>query len=197
MPGVAFDLASFSFHVPSCRSAAKDTAPAKEQIATVNPIVLIFMALIETGFRSVVNAFLGLPINVEVLVNCQSAGSDQRNVLRAYRSPLPWPGRGEGEGRCSAIGSESLASWQLEFEPLTFILSPSLRGEAALLQPQLTINEHYQINVRTAALLPGAVTPAQDWAAHVFRVLAEPALSEVEGAFRPSEIPLSLCFHAK
>ena len=95
----------------------------------------------------------GLPINVEVLVNCQSAGSDQRNVLRAYRSPLPWPGRGEGEGRCSAIGSESLASWQLEFEPLTFILSPSLRGEAVLLQPQLTINEHYQINVRTAALL--------------------------------------------
>ena len=75
------------------------------------------MALIETGFRTVVNAFLGLPINVEVLVNCQSAGSDQRNVLRAYRSPLPWPGRGEGEGRCSAIGSESLASWQLEFEP--------------------------------------------------------------------------------
>jgi len=139
----------------------------------------------------------GLPINVEVLVNCQSAGSDQRNVLRAYRSPLPWPGRGEGEGRCSAIGSESLASWQLEFEPLTFILSPSLRGEAALLQPQLTINEHYQINVRTAALLSGTVTPAQDWAAHVFRVLAEPALSEVEGAFRPSEIPLSLCFHAK
>src|SRR5437764_15294090 len=64
IPGVAFDLASFSFHVPSCRSAAKDTAPAKEQIATVNPIVLIFMALIETGFRSVVNAFLGLPINV-------------------------------------------------------------------------------------------------------------------------------------
>src|SRR5947207_4517321 len=65
-----------------------------------------------------------LPINVEVLVNCQSAGSDQRNVLRAYRSPLPWPGRGEGKGRCSAIGSETLASWQLEFEPLTFILSP-------------------------------------------------------------------------
>src|SRR5881398_3571247 len=124
IPGVAFDLASFSFHVPSCRSAAKDTAPTKEQIATINPIVLIFMALIETGFRTVVNAFLGLPINVEVLVNCQSAGSDQRNVLRAYRSPLPWPGRGEGEGRCSAIGSESLASWQLEFEPLTFILSP-------------------------------------------------------------------------
>src|SRR5216110_530393 len=58
IPGVAFDLASFSFHVPSCRSAAKDTAPTKEQIATVNPIVLIFMALIETGFRSVVNAFL-------------------------------------------------------------------------------------------------------------------------------------------
>ena len=130
-----------------------------------------------------------LPINVEVLVNCQSAGSDQRNVLHAYRSPLPWPGRGKGEGPCSAIGSESLASWQLEFEPLTFILSPSLRGEAALLQPQLTINEHYQINVRTGALLPGAVTPAQDWGAHAFRVLV--------AAFRRNELPLSLCFHAK
>ena len=69
---------------------------------------------------------------------------------------------------------------------------PFFKRRGALLQPQLTINEHYQINVRTSALLPGAVTPAQDWAAHVFRVLAEPALSEVEGAFRPSEIPMSL-----
>jgi hypothetical protein len=56
IPGVAFDLASFSFHVPICRSAAKDTAPAKQQIATVNPIVLVFMAPIETGFRSSVNS---------------------------------------------------------------------------------------------------------------------------------------------
>jgi len=59
IPGVAFDLASFSFHVPICRSAAKQTAPAKQQIATVNPMVLVFMAHIETGFRSFVNAFFG------------------------------------------------------------------------------------------------------------------------------------------
>ena len=92
-------------------------------------------------------------------------------------------GEGEGEGLIWRPAAPSISN------ALTFILSPSLRGEAVLLQPQLTINEHYQINVRTAALLPGAVTPAQDWAAHVFRVLV--------AAFRPSEIPLSLCFHAK
>jgi hypothetical protein len=59
IPGVAFDLAAFSFQVPICAFAAKDTAPAKKQIATVNPIVLVFMAHIQTGFRSFVNAFLG------------------------------------------------------------------------------------------------------------------------------------------
>jgi len=57
-----------------------------------------------------------------------------------------------------------------------------VNSSAKINRPQ--VNEHYQINVRTGAILPGAVAPAQDWAAHVFRVLV--------AAFRPSEIPMSL-----
>src|SRR6266404_4501128 len=63
IPGVAFDLASFSFHVPICRSVAKQSPPARKQNTTVNPIVFVFMAHIETGLRSIVNAFLWLRIS--------------------------------------------------------------------------------------------------------------------------------------
>jgi len=38
-------------------------------------------------------------------------------------------------------------------------------------------------------LLPGAVTPAQGWGAHAFRVLV--------AAFRRNELPPEPCFHAK
>jgi hypothetical protein len=43
VPGVIFDFASFSFQVPIWGSAAKHTAPAKKQDASVNPIVFVFM----------------------------------------------------------------------------------------------------------------------------------------------------------
>src|SRR5438552_17554533 len=57
VPGVIFDLASFSFQVPICGSAAKHAAPAKKPNTKVNPMVLIFMRAIETGFRRRVNIF--------------------------------------------------------------------------------------------------------------------------------------------
>jgi len=43
VPGVNFDLLSFSFQVPICGSAAKPAAAAKKQSAKVNPIVVVFM----------------------------------------------------------------------------------------------------------------------------------------------------------
>jgi hypothetical protein len=50
VPAVIFDLASLSFHVPICGSAAKHSAPAKKQNARVNPNVFIFMRQMKTGF---------------------------------------------------------------------------------------------------------------------------------------------------
>jgi hypothetical protein len=43
VPGVIFDLASFSFQVPICGSAAMHAADPKKENARVNPIILIFM----------------------------------------------------------------------------------------------------------------------------------------------------------
>jgi len=57
VPGVNFDLAWLSFQVPIRGSAAKHSDPAKKQNARVNPIILIFMCIIETGFRRTVNIF--------------------------------------------------------------------------------------------------------------------------------------------
>src|SRR5215475_12094327 len=57
VPGVIFDFASFSFQVPICGSAARHAPPTKKQNASANPIVLIFMRLIEAGFRCAVNIF--------------------------------------------------------------------------------------------------------------------------------------------
>jgi hypothetical protein len=54
---VIFDFDSFSFQVPICGSAAKHAAAPRKQNAKVNPIVLVFMRAIETGFRCVVNIF--------------------------------------------------------------------------------------------------------------------------------------------
>jgi len=62
-----------------------------------------------------------------------------------------------------------------------------VNSSAKINRPQ--VNEHYQIYVRTGALLPGAVTPAQGWGAHAFRVLV--------AAFRRNELPPEPCFHAK
>jgi hypothetical protein len=57
VPGVIFDFDSLSFQVPICRSAAKHAAAPRKQNAKVNPIVLVFMRAIETGFRCVVSIF--------------------------------------------------------------------------------------------------------------------------------------------
>jgi hypothetical protein len=57
VPGVIFDFDSFSFQVPICGSAAKHTAPVRKENARVNPIVLIFMRTIESGFLTPVNIF--------------------------------------------------------------------------------------------------------------------------------------------
>jgi hypothetical protein len=57
VPGVIFDLASFSFQVPICGSAAKHAATPKKQNATVSPIAFVFMCVIESGFLFLVNIF--------------------------------------------------------------------------------------------------------------------------------------------
>jgi hypothetical protein len=57
VPGAIFDFDSFSFQVPTCGSAARHTADPKKEKATVNPMVLIFMERIETGFRRSVDTF--------------------------------------------------------------------------------------------------------------------------------------------
>src|ERR1044072_4422415 len=57
VPGVIFDFASFSFQVPICGSAAKHIAQPKKQSARVNPMVLVFIHAIESGFLLGVNAF--------------------------------------------------------------------------------------------------------------------------------------------
>jgi hypothetical protein len=54
---VIFDFDSLSFQVPICGSAAKHAADPKKQNARVNPISLLFMCFIETGFRCPVNNF--------------------------------------------------------------------------------------------------------------------------------------------
>src|SRR6266567_8970563 len=95
IPGVAFDVASFSFHVPICRSVPKQSPPARKQNTTVNPIVLVFMAHIETGLRSIVNAFLwlrisvhaGAPIAVASAVSADQA-QDARTDASAHESQL-------------------------------------------------------------------------------------------------------------
>ena len=57
VPGVIFDFDSLSFQVPICGSAARHAAAPKKQNAIVNPISLLFMCFIETGFGFTVNAF--------------------------------------------------------------------------------------------------------------------------------------------
>jgi hypothetical protein len=57
VPGVIFDFASFSFHVPICGSAAKHAAHPKKQNARINPIPFVFMTAIESGFSLLVNTF--------------------------------------------------------------------------------------------------------------------------------------------
>jgi hypothetical protein len=59
IPGVNFDLASFSFQVPICGSAAKHSAPPQKQNANVNRKAFVFMAPIETEVRFAVNPFPG------------------------------------------------------------------------------------------------------------------------------------------
>jgi hypothetical protein len=56
---VNFDLASFSFQVPICGSAAKHSAPAQKQNANANTKAFVFMAHIETEVRFAVNPFSG------------------------------------------------------------------------------------------------------------------------------------------
>jgi prefoldin subunit 5 len=62
VPGVIFDFASFSFHVPICGSAAKHAAHPKKQNARINPIAFVFMTAIESGFLFLVNTFSGAMI---------------------------------------------------------------------------------------------------------------------------------------
>jgi hypothetical protein len=57
VPGVIFDFASFSFHVPMSGVAAKQAAPATKETARVNPRVFVFMRVIESGFSFRVNTF--------------------------------------------------------------------------------------------------------------------------------------------
>src|SRR4029450_9696711 len=59
VPGVIFDFASFSFHVPICGSAAKHAAHPRKQNARVNPSVFVFMTPIESRFSFLVNSLTG------------------------------------------------------------------------------------------------------------------------------------------
>jgi hypothetical protein len=59
IPGVNFDLASFSFQVPICGSAAKHSAPAQKQNANANTKAFVCMAPIEAEVRFAVNPFSG------------------------------------------------------------------------------------------------------------------------------------------
>jgi len=67
IPGVNFDLASFSFQVPICGSAAKHSAPAQKQNANANPSTFVFMCSIGTGFRFAVNIFPNLTASDSVV----------------------------------------------------------------------------------------------------------------------------------
>src|SRR6476619_375619 len=51
VPGVRFDLDSFSFEVPTCGFSAKHSAAPKKPSATINPVVFVFMKLIELEFH--------------------------------------------------------------------------------------------------------------------------------------------------
>src|SRR6266511_1815607 len=62
VPGVIFDFASFSFQVPICGSAAKQSAHPKRQNARVNPMVFVFISAIESGFSFLVNLFPAVTI---------------------------------------------------------------------------------------------------------------------------------------
>jgi hypothetical protein len=57
VPGVIFDFASFSFHVPMCGAAAKHIAAPKKQKARVSPRAFVFMCSIESGFLIFVKLF--------------------------------------------------------------------------------------------------------------------------------------------
>jgi len=67
VPGVIFDFASFSFHVPMCGSAAKHIANPKKKKDRINPKVFVFMCPIETGVRLLVNIFFELTVTDFVL----------------------------------------------------------------------------------------------------------------------------------
>src|ERR1700756_1929238 len=88
IPGVAFDLASFSFHVPICGSAAKDTAANKKENASVKPIVCVFMAHIQTGFRDSVNAFLCFELSFGTSGFSSMAAPETWPLLRAVTHAL-------------------------------------------------------------------------------------------------------------
>jgi len=78
-----------------------------------------------------------------VLATVKVAGADQWDVLRAHMVASPF-GRERGRVRVDTAQLAFLRAGSSRREPLTFIRSPSSRGEAALLQFQLTIKEHYQ-----------------------------------------------------
>jgi hypothetical protein len=84
VPGVIFDFASFSFHVPICGSAAKHAAHPKKQNVTVNPIVFVFMTAIESGFLFLVNIFPGA-----TLPNVRLWPSPQRMIFGHDRRTHP------------------------------------------------------------------------------------------------------------
>jgi hypothetical protein len=60
VPGLNFDFASFSFHVPISGFAAKQTVVARRETARINPGVLVFMSAIESTISFGVNTFFDI-----------------------------------------------------------------------------------------------------------------------------------------
>src|SRR5437899_3352065 len=56
VPGVIFDLASFSFQTPIC-GLAKQSVPAAKHSARVSSDVFVFMSPFQTGIGRAVNIF--------------------------------------------------------------------------------------------------------------------------------------------
>jgi hypothetical protein len=85
-PGVNFDLASFSFQVPICGSAAKDSTPPQKQNANVNTKAFVLMAPIEAEVRFAVNLFCMLIVSLRAQwISFSERLNTQRSTPKALK----------------------------------------------------------------------------------------------------------------
>src|SRR4030095_1223409 len=85
-PPGTFDFAPFNFHIPSCGSAAKHTAPTRHT-RTVSRIVLAFIHTPNLSPFRVLLGWLGIHLNREL----RGCGRDFRNpIFRSSALTAPW-----------------------------------------------------------------------------------------------------------